>query len=159
MLKLLEEKDLPRVLELGRHFLAASPYSDLRFSEEATEAYLRSCLVNPEERICILSMDGEGNAVGALLAHVSTVPFSTDKVATELAWWVEPEYRNSRRGLELKQAYEFWARKMGATKISMALIKTEHGPLLHKLYTKNGYYEAETAYVKSVEHAITRDVN
>ena len=148
-LKLLQESDIPQVIKLGKNFLQASPYSDLRFSEEATEAYLRVCLTNPEERICILSMDGN-IAVGALLAHTSLAPFSSDKIATELAWWVEPEYRNSRRGLELKAAYEYWAIKMGAKKIGMALLNTEHGPALHRLFSRNGYKEAETAYVKDV---------
>lgn len=147
MLKLLEETDIPAVMDMGRHFLSASPYSELEFSEDATRAYLFSCLTNPEERICILSMDGSV-PVGALLANTSYAPFSSDKVATELAWWVEPEYRKSRRGLDLKEAYEFWAMKMGAKKIGMALLKTEHGPGLHKLFLRGGYKEAETAYVK-----------
>lgn len=149
MLKLLEEQDIPQVVELGRNFFYASPYSSLNFSEQATESFLYSCLSRPEENICILAVE-DGVAVGALVGSVSRVPFSDDLVAAEIAWWMEPTHRKGGQGLRLKKAYEYWAEKMGAKKISMALLSGEHEALLDSYYRRTGYEKAETAYVRNV---------
>lgn len=149
MLKLLEEQDIPFVVQLGRHFFDASPYSSLNFSEQATEDFLRSCLARPEERICILSVEDEV-VVGALVGSTSKLPFSDDLVAAEIAWWVEPDHRKGSHGLRMKQAYEYWATKMGAKKISMALLSGEYEDKLNRYYQSTGYTKAETAYVRDV---------
>lgn len=149
MLKLLEERYIPSVVELGRNFFNASPYSSLTFSEEATENFLHLCLSRPEENICILSVEDD-EAVGALVGSVSRLPFSDDLVAAEIAWWMEPAYRKGGQGLELKKAYEYWAEKMGAKKISMALLSGPYEKGLDRFYRNSGYHKAETAYVKDI---------
>ena len=148
MLKLLTEEDIPAVVELGRHFLDASPYSNLEFSEAAARRSLQLCLLQPEKNICILSENEEGVIVGALLGAVTSLPFSDDLVAAEIAWWVEPSHRKGSAGLRMKEAYEYWARKMGAKKISMALLSGPYEDKLDKYYRSSGFQKAETAYVR-----------
>lgn len=149
MLKLLEEHDIPRVVELGRNFFDASPYNSLTFSEQATENFLYACLARPENNICILAVEDE-EVVGALVGSISNLPFSEDTVAAEIAWWVEPDYRKGTVGRDLKEAYEYWAIKMGAKKISMALLSGDYEKLLDRYYRSTGYVKAETAYVKDI---------
>lgn len=150
MLRLLEERDIPTVVELGRNFFNASPYSSLTFSEQATEVFLRSCLARPEETICILAVEDSDVPVGALVGSIAKLPFSDDKVAAEIAWWMEPANRKGGQGLKLKKAYEYWAEKMGAKKISMALLKGKYSTALDEYYTRCGYHRAETAYVRDI---------
>jgi GNAT superfamily N-acetyltransferase len=72
-------------------------------------------------------------------------PFGPYSLATETAWWVEPDKRGSGLGLQLLQAFEYWAKeKAGAAMISMSSLDDKVG----EMYTKQGYKLYERAYMK-----------
>jgi hypothetical protein len=61
-------------------------------------------------------------------------------------WWVNPEHR-SRKSLALKEAYEFWAKKVGAKFIQMANMNDEK---IERFYQRTGYDLTERAYLKVI---------
>lgn len=72
--------------------------------------------------------------------------FSSDKVSTDIAWFVHKDHRNSTTGFRLMKVYEEWALSKGIKYIGMAYL--ERVTDLSKVYEKKGYVKAETHYMK-----------
>lgn len=132
--------DLDEVKAMAFKFLDASPYKDYG-GQEAVSKFIEDILNgDPSSRI-ILIKPGEGFVVGLVTPFL----FGSDRIVTEVAWWVEPDKRSSGVGAELHQALEYWAKNVANCKyMSMAsLDKT-----VEKYYKKNGYKLYERAYMK-----------
>jgi len=67
-------------------------------------------------------------------------------MATEIAWWVEPEYRDQGLGQQLINCFEFYAKAIGCNLITMVSLDDQLG----NYYSKNGYKLFERAYVKEL---------
>jgi len=132
--------DFDAVEKMALNFLNASPYKDLG-SEEVTSQLVRDILnSSPLERIIIFKAD-----VGFVAGAVTPFLLGTHKLATEIAWWVEPEHRGNGRGLDLLSAFEYWAINVAQAKlISMSSLDKK----VEKYYKKNGYKLYERAYMK-----------
>lgn len=142
MLKLASLEDIDLVMSMAMKFAESTDlgkYADRASIEALTRQFLSS---PPEERIIILH--GEAGFIAGL---VQPFMLGTVKLATELAWWVEPAYRKKKVGKELVEAFEFWAVNIARAKlISLACYDDEVG----KFYEKNGYRLFERAYMKEV---------
>jgi GNAT superfamily N-acetyltransferase len=86
---------------------------------------------------------------GMLIAYASELPFSSEKVATEVAWWVDPQYRNTRIGLELLSAYEAWAELNNYRAVQTALLSHLKGSeSLPRIYARRGYTKTEESFIQ-----------
>lgn len=145
-LRLATKEDYPHLIRMARRFHEASPYSDLEFSEEQSRAvfdkYLNS---NKTEIVIILSEDTDG-PTGMIIGAAASLPFSKDKVASELAWWVDEDKRGSKDSLMLFKAYQDWARRVGSKITQMAMLDDVTN--LNKFYLKQGFVPAERSYIK-----------
>lgn len=143
-LRLANENDFPEILRMAKRFHEISPYRGLPFSEDSCknvfDFYLRG---DKTDIVIILAGD---NPYGMLIACANQLPFSEDKVAMELAWWVDEDKRGSKDSLLMKKAYEAWARKIGASITQMAML--DEVTNLDKFYRKQGYVPAERSYIK-----------
>ncbi len=106
------------------------------------ETIIRDILMSPDE-LKVALLHGE---MGMLLGEVSQFPYGPHLVAVERAWWVKPENRMTKVGLELLEAFEFWANKVGCKIITMSCLDEGVG----KLYEKQGYKLSERAYMKVI---------
>lgn len=144
-LRLATKEDYPHIIRMARRFHEASPYSDLEFSEEQSrlvfEKYLGS---NKTEIVIILAADDV--PYGMIIGAASSLPFSKDKVASELAWWVDEDKRGSKDSLMLFKAYQDWARRVGSKITQMAMLDDVTN--LNKFYLKQGFVPAERSYIK-----------
>lgn len=138
-MKIATHEDFEAIFKMAMNFLNASPYKDL--GDEDSIATIIGDILNssPTERIIIFS------DVGFIVGAVTPFLFGPHKLATEVAWWVEPDYRGNGEGLKLLEAFEYWAKNVAEVKlISMSsLDKT-----VEKYYKKNGYKLYERAYMK-----------
>jgi len=146
-LRLATEQDWPEVFRMARSFYEASPYNVLDFSEVSCRGIFDKYLQGDKTDLIIILAAAE-SPYGMILGHASPTPFSTRKVASELAWWVDESYRSTRDSLLLFKAYEDWAVRIGATIVQMAMLNDSTD--LHKFYTKNGYRPAECSYIKEL---------
>ena len=139
-IRLAEPKDFPIIVRMARNFFEASPYTVLQFSElKCMELFQR--YLNDKTEVMILLSDH-----GMLVGFASQAPFSTDRISTEVAWWVDPEGRGSRDSLALFEAYEFWSKKVGCRLCQVAMLPSVTD--LSKFYEKRGYKLLEQSYVK-----------
>ena len=105
------------------------------------------------EKIVILATTEDGTNVGLIAGVCSEAPFSTKKLAYEMVWWMEPQYRKSRLALELSNAFEYWTQKVGADINQMSLVECDHSDSLEKYYKRKGYTLLERGFIRNNTHA------
>ncbi len=130
-----------------KSFHNASPFKGLEFDEKKVngiyDAYLKS---DKKDIIVIIAEDDK--PFGFIVGICESLPFSSDKVAMELAWWVDEDHRGHRDSILLMKAYEDWSVRVGAKMTQMAML--EEVTDLHRFYKKMGYRPAETSYIKDI---------
>lgn len=93
------------------------------------------------------SFDGD-TITGGIAAILCPNMFNGKTMAVECLWYVLPEYRG--QGLKLFFAFEEWAKRHGATMLSMIHLHALQPEKLKKLYERMGYHAVETNYIKEV---------
>ncbi len=148
-LKIAGWDDYPDILEMAKKFFDHTPYKDkVDYDDSKISDVVMSLFDNPTERVAILAIH-EGRPVGMLCAQVGEILFTRDRVATELAWWMDPEHRASRGSIELIQAFEYWAREKAGCKFTqLATVETEQVQKITKFYNRKGYDLYERAFLK-----------
>lgn len=139
MIRIATPEDYKSALEMAIKFADSSPYKDLCDPEvigSIVKVFIES---DPSEKIILLYEDK-----GFLVAAITQFHFGTTKVATEVAWWVDPEYRAQGIGDQLIEAFEFWADKLGCKVKTLAFMDKD----LSKYMKKKGYEPYETAHYK-----------
>ena len=99
-----EDEDILSILKLSRQFAKSTMFGKY-FSPAAVAGMIKYSIMNG---CCIVAVDtkNEDKIVGTLYGSISINPW-TDRVRElrEIAWWVDPEYRNTRAGLKLYKRY------------------------------------------------------
>lgn len=131
-------KDLDAIEDMARQFVEAGPYKE-HVNFISIKMVILACL--SKESIFI-----EDSGKGMILGIVAPFVYGTIPVATELAWWVSPEARNSSIGKELFDTFENWAKEQGCKLITMISLDEQVG----KYYEKRGYRLSERAYIKEI---------
>lgn len=124
-------------------------FGALPFSRSKVYKILRDTLHGDPSQAVLLVSEDNARIVGVFLAVKSEITFSEVPVASELAFWVLPGYRKSRRVLDLVTAFEYWAKHIA--KVDYAILsrtpltdETERG------YRRLGYLIVETNYLKKL---------
>lgn len=144
-LKLATAEDFPYILEMAQKFAAASPYKDFPMEEEKIQELILTLMKDRNKTIIVLYVH-DGKPVGMLAGMSSEMIFSREIIASEVIWWVDPGFR-SRKTLALKEAYEYWAKRIGAKYIQMANLDDQK---IERYYERTGYKLTERAYLKVI---------
>ena len=146
--RLAEKTDLLAILDLCQHHHDSVAFGALPFSRPKVYQILQASLADPTRSVLLISQDGP-KIVGVFLATVSEVSFSEEKVASELAFWLLPDYRKSRRVLDLISAFEYWAKHIAKVRYAI-LSKTPLQDETERSYQRLGYGKVETNYLKKL---------
>ena len=137
--------DIPRIVEMGRRFMAESTYSQhLAENPEQMRVFAEQIIANPKGMILVSEKDG--NLTGMLALYLFPHYFSGEPIAGEVIWWVDPEARAGSTGLKLMRKAEEIAVKMGAKKMQM-VAPTER---IGELYKHLGYREVESTFQRNL---------
>jgi GNAT superfamily N-acetyltransferase len=136
------------VLELAAHVAASLPYSFLgdHVTLESLETLI-DALYGAGEHAIILLADGDGGPFGGLALCEAVNPITGCVFVNDVAWWVEPDYRNRMAGPLLLHAAEQWTAERGVRTLRMAAPIPSN---LHQFFERNGYAGIETTYVKGL---------
>jgi len=134
--------DVELVTQMTVKFLSTTKHKDIT-DEDKTRQTIKVILSSPHMAIFLY---GE---VGMIAGVISEFPFGNHLVASELGWWVEPEYRKSEIGKELLDTFEDWATVNKCEKIFMVTLDDSVG----KYYEKRGYEIHERTYVKDIRNS------
>lgn len=135
--------DAEQINRMGQRFVSESPYGDLlTVSPVRLAETIAHVLGNPDGVILVSSKGEVLTGMIALLAYDH--PFSGERMAFEVVWWVQPEARGD--GVKLLKAAEEWAREHGIGKVQMVAPNDRVGALYQRL----GYAPVETSYQRSL---------
>lgn len=146
-LKLATIEDFADIKRMAIAFAEASPYKDFPKEMEKIDELILSLLRDRNKTIIILYLH-DGKPVGMIAGMSSEMIFSRDLVTSEVIWWVDQEFRGSRKSLALKEAYEYWAKRIGAKYIGMSNLDDEK---ISRYYERSGYKPYERAFMKVID--------
>ena len=138
-------EDIVHFLRMGRDFsvLANEP-----FDRESLTQHLE-WLLDEERGVMFLAFEDD-KAVGIAAGLWFPTFWDHSKItATELWWYVDPEYREAGIGGALMDALESWAHEVGAWRLSMVTIDGI-APGVEEYYEKRGYQMREKSFVKEL---------
>lgn len=130
-------EDIPRLVELGALFHAASPWRTVTYDPDATANTVAGVITGAGAVFM--------NDAGMIGGFVSPLWFNPAvKVAVEMFWWAPKD------GRALREAFEQWATGEGATMIQGSALADENAERVDRIWRRAGYRRAETAYVKGL---------
>jgi len=144
MIRRAEPKDMERILEMGQRFVAETSYLSILggVSIERVMTTIANVALSPDGVILLSGENGSTSGMIAMLTYDH--PFSGERTAFEVVWWVDPEARGN--GVRLLKAAERWAKEQGAVKVQMIAPNERIGAL----YTRLGYSPVETSFQRSL---------
>jgi RimJ/RimL family protein N-acetyltransferase len=138
------EADVPRILEMGLAFAAEEYARFLLSNPSQIEALIRHLLVG--ETTALFVVEREERVLGMIAVQFYVHPMSLERIATEIAWWMDPAARGTRDGLRLLQAAEGWARDQQAVRMQM-IAPNEH---VGRFYERLGFAQVEIHYQRTL---------
>ena len=121
--------------------------TNIKLDSQKVVDVLDKAIAKKNEFLVLVLRDSVEYPVGILAAQIITPHFSTDRVAMEWLWYVEPEYRG-KDSIQLLKAYLYWAFDvMKCDHATMSTLDSDLADKLHKLYTKIGFSKQENTYI------------
>lgn len=139
------EEDLLDCLMLFKQFHKESKIPHT-WSGSKAEQVFKASLESDTFNVIVATLDKE--IIGFIVCLVYELPFAVERIATDVAWFVHKDYRNTSAAFRLLSEYEKWAKEKGAKYINLAYL--ENVSDLSRVYTKRGYKKAETHYTKEI---------
>lgn len=131
--------DLEKILEMAMKFVGITGYDALS-NEDDIKLLIQDFLEAPHDRKIIILDD-----FGFIAGQATKFPFGPEMLASEVAWWIDPEARGENKGRKLMEAFEYWAKNVAKCKfISMTSLDKD----VEKIYKNKGYKLYERAYMK-----------
>jgi len=141
-----EEKDIDDCVVMAENFYNVSGYKEhVEFCKETVEGYIKMSL-----DMGLLSVADNGKGLVGFIGGLS-MPCIMNKsflTGSELAWWVEPEYRKGSVGLKLLDHIENSAKEMGCKMWSMMSLEQSRPDKMEKIYLSKGYKKTENTFTR-----------
>lgn len=128
--------DVPGVIDLGYQMHQESVYRHFNYDPNKCGRLIYNFMTNPDTRFAYVGTSNDAlNSV--FLGSIDEHYFGTDLIASDTLWYVSPQSRGSRVGLQLLRAFEKWAKNANAAEIyvgvSSGLSADKTGTMLQKL--------------------------
>lgn len=141
-MKIATPDDFEEVKEMAMKFMATTGYTEYS-DEETISNLINTILTGKQNEMIILLKPG----IGFLAGMSSPFVFGPHLLASEIAIWINEDKRGNREGVELVEAFEYWAKNVaGCTIVTLTSLDDSVG----KLYEKKGYKLYERAYMKEL---------
>jgi len=139
-------EDVPRLVELGRAFLRTPPYAGL-FADapDVLATLIQTLITGPASTVLVI--DQADLVVGAIGLLVAPHFASGEALASEVFWYMDPQYRGA--GVRLLRAGEHWAAASGAVGVAMVAPDDRLGAV----YERWGYQLMERSYLRRFDAA------
>jgi len=149
-----EETDFENISNSVFKAFTESPYKDqYTFNQQRVVSVLKHMhSLGKQGAILLIAEDKEKNIVGLFLAMLSFTSAGLEPMASEILWWVSPDYRKTRLSITFIEAFEFWASKLGVTKLVLGSMENNHVNAIDKFYRKRGYTLTERTYFKELKN-------
>ena len=148
LVKDFREEAAKAFIELGLVAHEESAHSHMTMDVAYGLENLRYFVEDPLHAVWI-AWEGE-TPIGFFAGKAHPLFFSRDLVAVDTVWYVLPEKRGSRVGLQLLELFEEWSEALGVADIRIGQTsKLEHSAF-NKIMGKRGYEYVGSYYVRKV---------
>jgi len=145
MIRVGTAEDLPRILEMSAMFWKETMYKEA-FDADHSVGILQMAI--DQGLMAVLDIDGvQGFVAGIkspLLASLEALQ------GTEIAWWVNPEFRSGKNGINLMLFIEELAKDQGIKYWNMISMESSNPDVANGIYDKLGYIKSETSWTKVI---------
>lgn len=149
-IRLATEEDFDQIISMCSEFWGQSGM-EVEFQPEQARAMLYVSLDHG-----LLAV--ENNLNGFISAIKGPCIGNADYImATELAWWINPNYRGKMLGVQLLKYLEKLCISQGVHRLNMLFMETSMPDRIKKLYERFGYKLQETTYYKVLSDGINND--
>lgn len=142
------ETDVIDLAILGKQFVKESQNELLGWDTKKVYDSLFDAIQREDFGIFVLCNGDE--VVGMLIGFVAPCFFSKVIQAAEIAWYVDPDHRGSRKVLEMLDLYEEWAENHGAVVANLVNLNVLKADKVAKIYKRKGYRPVENTFVKEL---------
>jgi GNAT superfamily N-acetyltransferase len=147
MIRIATMEDAPALAAIGRKMHASSNYARLVYDEAKVQALIEALV---ESGFAMVAMR-EGEIVGGMIGTVYQPYFTTDLVASDLALFIDDDYRGGADAVRLVKAFDDWALvQPGVKQIRPGSTIGGDTSLVSKLYKHEGYQVAGAVFMKEV---------
>jgi GNAT superfamily N-acetyltransferase len=133
---IIEELSLSRLEKFLE--IVAKMVTEAEFSCAKLEKHKILQLYKNPNAIAFLAIDND-KIVGFIAALSHEYFFSSRKTASDLGFYVLPEYRGSRAALKLVKSLEEWAKQMGASDLHLGQTTAVEIDKTRQFYERLGY--------------------
>jgi len=144
-----KEADIPAMVALGDTFWQQTSYykSGVGYDEGQCTILTQNLIKNGIVQVAY----DDDRLVGMFLAVVGFIPFNPlAKAATEMVFYVDPDYRKDGLGTRIIKQSENVCRQLGVVYLNMIHLDSVDPEKAEGLYNKLGYYKSETVFTKEV---------
>ena len=137
-----EARDLQDIVRMAREFWKHTIF-DEEYDPYMVEAMAQNCM--DQGLMAVLDIDDSVRGfacgvAGPLMASAEVLS------GTEVAWWVDPEHRSGKNGIQLLIELEKMAKNQGVKYWSMIFMESSMPDKIEGIYQKMGYNKSETSY-------------
>lgn len=137
--------DVDAIIDMAEKFWQHTQFKNEVFCRDTVMSKVYQCM---DDDLCLVAQKN-GFIIGFVCGVRGSI-LANDSVSagTELAWWVEPEYRGSSAGVDLLTAIENKAKDTGIKYWNMAYMESSMPDKVKCIYQKMGYSLQESLYTK-----------
>ena len=138
--------DISKILEMSERFWASTIYTE-PFNSDDTRVMVEMALDHGLLAVAV----ADGGVVGFVAGIRAPLLGNHSAMSgTELAWWINPEHRKGRLGLDLMLYIENLAKMQGVKYWNMISMESSAPEVANKIYERLGYMKTETSYTKVI---------
>ena len=146
--RLADLDDVVGISMLGHDFARHYPL-DVEWELGGLITQIQGLIASPDT-VIFVAVDDDGEPFGVLVGMETGVWFApSTRIATELAWWVDPECRGGTAALRLVRMFQDWAASRGIKHVALSSIVTDGGPTAGRFIERQGFKLVERSYIKS----------
>jgi GNAT superfamily N-acetyltransferase len=135
--------DLPHILRMGYAFWQQTGATHIPWDVVSVEQLVQRLI---EDENSLLLMAGTVGMTAAIVyPHYWNNAYI---VGQEVFWWIDPEYRRTKLGLELFRALEQWAKER-AHSFTMIALETSQPERMARFYQASGYKPLEIHFTRT----------
>lgn len=147
-----ESADWPQVLRLAGDMHHETDFRRYRFSVEKVEKLYDALLADRENFFAVVA-EHQDQLVGFMGAFVCEHFFSYDRYASEMLFYVSPEWRGSSAALRMVRAFEAWGETKDVLDLMTGVSSGVAVDRTSRFYEKLGY----TAKIPTFRKCIYRE--
>lgn len=145
-----EQADWPQVLRLAADMHYETDFRRYRFSVEKVEA-LYATLLQDDQNFFAVVAEHDGQLVGFMAGFICEHFFSPDRYASEMLWYVSPDWRGSSAAVRMVRAFEDWALTKNVLDVMTGVSSGVQTDRTAALYEKLGYDRKVPTFRKCIE--------